>query len=106
MKHLVDDVRHVLGRLELDLPRPMQEVSSRELPRTRVLRVVLRGAVHGLCDREGEDAAGVRVHQRLSDVVLDGGVVSDAEADVDVSLARGVPFGDVDRAEREAVPHR
>jgi len=31
VEHLVDVVGDVLGRLELDLPRPVQEVRAREL---------------------------------------------------------------------------
>ena len=49
---------------------------------------------------------GVRVHDRLADVVLDRRVVGHAHADVDVPLARRVSLRDVDRAERDAVPDR
>ena len=49
---------------------------------------------------------GVRLHDGLADVVLDRRVVGDAHADVDVLLARRVALRDVDRAEREPVPHR
>ena len=64
------------------------------------------GVVHRLGDREREQPAGVRVHHRLADVVLDRRVVGDAQADVDVALAGRLALGDVDRAEREPVPHR
>ena len=63
-------------------------------------------AVHRLRDRVGEDAAGVGVHHRLADVVLDRRVVGDPQADVDVLLARRLALADVDRPHREAVPDR
>ena len=62
--------------------------------------------VERLGDGEHEQPAGVRVHHGLADVVLDRRVVGDAHADVHVALARGVARGDVDRAERDAVPDR
>ena len=62
--------------------------------------------VERLGDGHGEDAARVRVHHRLADVVLDRRVVGDAQADVDVALAGRLALGDVDRAHRDAVPHR
>src|SRR5262245_52731489 len=84
MEHLVDDVGDVLRGLELDLPRPVQEVSARELADREHPRVVVGRVVHRLRDREDEEAGRVRVHERLADVVLDRRVVGDAQADVDV----------------------
>ena len=69
-------------------------------------RVVVGVLVERLGDRHGEDATGVRVHHRLADVVLDRRVVGDAQADVDVALARRLALRDVDGAHRDAVPHR
>ena len=84
----------------------MQEVGAGELAGREHLRVVVGRAVHRVRDREDERARGVRVHDRLADVVLDRRVVGDAHADVDVALAGRVPLRDVDRAERDAVPDR
>src|SRR4051794_8371553 len=106
VEHLVDVVGDVLRRLELDLPRPVQEVRARELAGLEDLRVVVGRPVHRLRDRDHEEAAGVRVHDRLADVVLDRRVVRDAHADVDVALAGRVALGDVDRTEGDAVPDR
>ncbi len=106
MEHLVHDMGDVLRRLELDLPGPVQEVGACELADIENLRVVVGRRIHRLGDGEDEEARRVRVHQRLADVVLDRRVVGDAQSDVDVPLARRVPLRDVDRAERDAVPHR
>jgi hypothetical protein len=83
----------------------MQVVASGQGARLRVPGVAVGLAIHRLGDREHEQAGGVRVHQRLAHVVLDRRVVGDPQAHVDVLLAGGVPLGDVDRSEREPVPH-
>src|SRR5438034_3999269 len=106
VEHLVHDVRDVLRRHELDLPRPVQEVGARNLADVEDAGVVVRLAVHRLRDRMDEDARRVRVHDRLADVVLDRRVVGDAEPDVDVALAGRVALRDVDRAHGDAVPDR
>jgi len=62
--------------------------------------------IQGLRDRQHQQPGRVRVDDSLADVILDGRVVRDPQAHVDVALAGGVPLGDVYRAERYSVPHR
>jgi hypothetical protein len=47
---------------------------------------------------------GIGVDDRLAHIVLDGRVIADAQADVDVLLLGGVRLGDVDHRHRDAVP--
>ena len=75
-------------------------------PGRQLDRVVVGRVVHRLRDREHEQPRGVGVHHRLADVVLDRRVVGDAQADVDVPLARRLALADVDRAHRDPVPAR
>ena len=96
----------VLRRLELDLPGPVEVVGAGRLADLEHAPVVVGHAVHRLCHGHHEHAAGVRVHHGLADVVLDRRIVGDAHPHVHVPLARRVALGDVDRAERDAVPDR
>ena len=105
MQHLVEHVRGVLRRLELDLPGPVEIVAAGKLARLKELRVVVGLLVHRVRDGEHEAPARIRVDDRLAHVVLDRRVVRDTQPDVDVLLLGRVPLRDVDRTHRQAVPH-
>ena len=105
VQHLVHHMGHVLGRDELDLPQPVQVVPARQVAHGGVGLGAVGDLVHRMGDREHEAARGLGVHDRLAHRVLDGRVVAHAHAHVLVLLDGGMADGDVDRAQRDAVPH-
>ena len=106
MEHFVADLGHILGRLEFDLPVPVQVGRTGQGAGVGVDSPVaaVGELIHQLPHGEGEHTTGAGIHNRFAKVVLNGGVVGDPQTHIHVFFAGDMLLGNVDRPQGNAIP--